>query len=100
MGWSVEWPRPTSIEERREYARTCFSELGLDTMRNTTLVLDKMSNDFNEAFKSWPTAYYVMDPQGRLLFRDEEEGDRPGYEMAEFDIRHLIGFVTELAEQR
>jgi hypothetical protein len=57
MKWSVEWPRPVDIEQRIKYAQKCVSDLSLQEFK---LLIDPMSDDFNTAFKSWPTAYYVM----------------------------------------
>lgn len=62
MKWSVEWPRPVNVQQRIEYAKKCVSDLSIEDM---DLLIDTMSDDFNNVFKSWPTAYYVL--QGTKL---------------------------------
>eukprot|EP00051_Salpingoeca_urceolata_P003554 m.58670 g.58670 ORF g.58670 m.58670 type:complete len:131 (-) comp12892_c0_seq1:32-424(-) len=82
MGWSVEWPRPRSLSERVCYARKCSADLGLDAApggANVVGTVDTMDDAFNTAFAAWPTAYYVVAPDGRLLYLGESEPDSAGY---------------------
>lgn len=93
MKYAVEWPRPRTLAQRRAYARTCARELGLGDFDAT--VVDGVDDAFNAAFKAWPTAYYVIDASGRLLFVGGTSDDGPNY--ASFDISELFAFLERLA---
>jgi len=100
MKWSIEWPRPTTLEQRIEYAETCTR--GLKLRPAFTVLVDPMSDDFNNAFRSWPTCYYVIDPKGKLLYIGDSNdnamnafpGEREAY--ASFDVRLLFRFLESL----
>lgn len=96
MKFSVEWPRPTSLEQRVQYANTCASDLKL--MKGfSEIVVDGMDDQFNAAFKSWPTAYYVVDSSGTLLYIGDASDDAPdeGEMYARYDVHELLEFLRE-----
>lgn len=90
MKWSVEWPRPKTLEERISYAKTCARELKM--LPAFTVAVDGMDNDFNTAFRSWPTCYYVVAPgTKRLLYIGDARDDDVDY--ASYDVRTLFAFL-------
>lgn len=100
MKWSVEWPKPTSMEQRLQYAKTCATELKLEPA--FSVLVDEMDDSFNNAFCSWPTCYYVVDSSARLLYiGDSNEnamnalpGEKQAY--ASFDVKLLFRFLRSL----
>lgn len=93
MKFTVEWPRPRTLAERRDYALRCAFDLG---MGDFNVTVDGMDDAFNAAFKAWPTAYYVIDAAGRLLFVGGAGVDN-GPHYASFDIGELTTFLRRLA---
>jgi len=73
MKWSVEWPRPADLQQRTEYAKICANDLHLDDDFN--ILIDPMSNDFNTAFKPWPTACYLLKGRNLSYIGTPEETD-------------------------
>lgn len=94
MKFAVEWPRPRSLAQRRAYARTCADELSVDF----EVVVDDMDDAFNAAFRSWPTAYYVIDSDARLLYVGTGTDDGPDY--ASYDVGELFAFLRRLTNAR
>lgn len=87
LKFSHEQPRPVSIEQRCEYAARCAASLGFASAGFRVMV-DTMDDACNAALCAWPTAYYVVDAAGTLLYIGEaKEGDY-GY-----DVHELIAFV-------
>jgi len=88
LKFSHEQPRPTSLAQRGEYAARCANDLGFAPAGFRTLV-DSMDDACNTCLCAWPTAYYVVDSAGMLLYIGEaREGDY-GY-----DVRELTSFVA------
>jgi len=94
LKFSHEQPRPTSIEQRCEYAARCAAKLELTSAGFRTLV-DTMDDAFNAALCAWPTAYYVVDAAGTLLYVGEAEQGEYGY-----DVRELTTFVRRWCTSR
>lgn len=92
MKFAVEWPRPRSLAQRQAYARTCADELRV----GFEVVVDGMDDAFNAAFRAWPTAYYVIDADARLLYVGTGTDDRPDY--ASYDVGELFAFLRRLTE--
>jgi len=53
-----ERPCPQSTQERIQYAEDFAAEMALPD--GFSLRVDGMENEFNAAFGSWPTCYYVV----------------------------------------
>lgn len=85
LKFSHEQPRPVSIEQRCEYAARCAANLRLSSFR---LLVDTMDDACNAALCAWPTAYFVLDAAGTLLYIGEPKEGEYGY-----DVRELIAFV-------
>jgi len=100
MKWSIEWPKPTTMEQRLQYAETCATELKLRPA--FTVLVDHITDDFNNAFCSWPTCYYVIDPKARLLYigdsNDNAMNALPGEKQAyaSYDVKLLFRFLQTL----
>jgi len=100
MKWSIEWPKPTSMAQRMQYAETCATELQLRPA--FTVLVDEMTDDFNNAFRSWPTCYYVIDPTAKLLYigdsNDNAMNALPGEKQAyaSYDVKLLFRFLQTL----
>lgn len=90
LKYSYERPAPASAAERAQYARDCAAELGF-TRADFRLLCDGMDDAFNTALGAWPTAYYVLDRSGCLVFI----GEAPDGEFS-FDVRAVIRFVHRL----
>ena len=87
LKFSHEQPHPTSIEQRCEYAARCAANLGFASAGFRALV-DTMDDACNAALCAWPTAYYVVDAAGTLLYIGEaKQGD------SAYDVRELTAFV-------
>jgi len=89
LKWKVEWETPKSREQRQNYAKICSDELGL-VPTFSTVVVDDMDNKFNSDFGAWPTAYYVIGEDARLLYIGEPEEDSAGY-----DINLMFNFLMK-----
>mmetsp|Transcript_6212 Transcript_6212/g.13706 ORF Transcript_6212/g.13706 Transcript_6212/m.13706 type:complete len:99 (-) Transcript_6212:153-449(-) len=66
MKWSVEWPEPTTLDERLACARKCDEDLGWTP--SVEVLLDGMDDAFCHSFAAWPASGYVLGPQGELLY--------------------------------
>ena len=86
MKWSVEWPRPVSLLQRAVHAYVCERDLAI----GARVLVDGMDDAFNEAFGSWPTAYYCADRTGKLLY----VGTPPDGEAA-YDVFELISWLRK-----
>mmetsp|Transcript_10890 Transcript_10890/g.16441 ORF Transcript_10890/g.16441 Transcript_10890/m.16441 type:complete len:90 (+) Transcript_10890:801-1070(+) len=87
MKWSVEWPRPVDLQQRIEYATKCVSDLSIDEF---DLLIDPMTDDFNTAFKSWPTAYYLMKGRDLVYIGTPEETE------CSYDVNLLLGRLDDI----
>lgn len=98
MKWSVEWPRPTSLEQRIKYANTCAADLGLFPSF-AGVVVDAMDDSFNEQFKCWPTTYFVIGENAELMYVGQPEDDATGDQGTEmyacYDVRDLLAFLRK-----
>jgi len=90
MKWKIEWETPKSLDQRQKYAKICCDELQL-IPTFSTIVVDGMDNAFNSDFGTWPTAYYVIGTDARLLYIGEPEETATFY-----DINRLFDFLMEL----
>jgi len=89
MKFSIEWPRPTTLAQRVEYARTCVADLQATRMG---LLVDCMDDGFNTAFGAWPTGYFVL-AGTRLLYVGMPQPDA-----ATYDVRLLFSCLDALLE--
>mmetsp|Transcript_35400 Transcript_35400/g.69435 ORF Transcript_35400/g.69435 Transcript_35400/m.69435 type:complete len:135 (+) Transcript_35400:667-1071(+) len=89
MKWSVEWPRPKTLNIRINYAITCSKDLNLNS--DFTVLVDGMDDAFNSAFGSWPTAYYVVSPKAKLLYIGDCKEDCDTY-----DVDEMFNFLADL----
>jgi len=83
LKFSFEQPKPTSLDQRMEYAKRCSHELGFETA-GFSLLCDGMDDRFNAAFGAWPTSYLLIDSSGSLLHVGEAEADELGYDVRRF----------------
>lgn len=87
MKFSIEWPRPTTMAQRVEYALTCSDDLELP--QDFPVYVDSVKTDaFDEAFHAWPTCYYVVSNQGKLLYI----GECSEYS-ASYDVKELLRYI-------
>lgn len=94
MKFSVEWPRPTSLAQRIEYATICANDLKILPSFGA-VVVDDMDDQFNHVFRSWPTAYYVVGADQKLLYIGDADDDASaeGEMYARYDVNELIDFL-------
>lgn len=90
MKWAIEWPEPTSLEERIACAKRCDEDLGWSP--EVKVFLDTMDNQFCEQFKAWPAGCYVFSPTRRLHFIGQPESQN-----IFFDLECLFGFLRKLS---
>lgn len=83
LKFTYERPTPKSLAQRARYARDCALELGFGKA-GLSLHCDAMDNAFNTAFGAWPTAYYLMNQHGELLFVGEPDEGEYGYDVGRF----------------
>lgn len=88
MAYSVQWPRPTCLEQRLAYAQTMAADLQMRPAFH--VVVDSMDDAFNDKFKAWPQGIYVAQA-GKLVYSSESGGDSPGY-----DVQELFDFWRTL----
>jgi len=89
MKWKIEWESPKNLQQRMKYAKICCDELDLnDTF--STIVIDGMENTFNSDFGTWPTAYYVIGNDAKLLYIGE-----PQEKATFYDINSLFQFLIQ-----
>jgi hypothetical protein len=91
MGYSVQWPQPTSLAQRCEYARAAAEGMGLEPAFR--VVVDPMAGPFNRAFAPWPQGVYAV-RAGRLAYIGEDtvmEGDGGCY-----NVKNLFDFCRDL----
>ena len=95
-GWQVEvnkregviFNQPETIAERVEVAAACSLRLDL----SIPTLLDEMTNEVDEAFAALPDRLYLIDGEGRIIYRSE--GGPMGFKPEEFEDaikRHLEG---------
>jgi hypothetical protein len=63
----VVYAQPASEAARIEVASACLLDLQLEM----PLVLDEMSNEVDTAYAALPERLYVVDAQGRVVYRGE-----------------------------
>lgn len=94
LKFSHEQPRPASLEQRQAYALRCAASLGFSSSGFRCLV-DTMDDACNAALGAWPTAYFVVDDAGTLLYIGEAKEGEYGY-----DLRELTAFVRRWCRAR
>jgi hypothetical protein len=60
-----EIDQPVTMEERKELASRCRTELGLDR----TIVVDGMDNAVREAYGVLPNSVYIIKKGGEIVFK-------------------------------
>jgi hypothetical protein len=55
-----------TLEERKELASRCRSELGLERV----IVVDGMDNAMREAYGGLPNSAYILAPGGEIVFKE------------------------------
>ena len=58
------------------------------------LFIDAQDNAFNRAFAPWPTCYYVVSADAKLLYLGES-----GVDSASYDIGELVRFLRRWSQQ-
>jgi hypothetical protein len=58
--------QPVTMEERKELASRCRSELGLKRV----IVVDGMDNAVWEAYGGLPNSAYILAPGGEIVFKE------------------------------
>ena len=58
--------QPVTMEERKELASRCRSELGLERV----IVVDGMDNAVREAYGGLPNSAYIIDKGGEVVFKE------------------------------
>ncbi len=56
------------MEERMTVARTCYSNLGL----TFPSIVDGMDNKVEKAYASWPDRLYIVDKEGKIVYKGEK----------------------------
>ena len=79
----------TTQEQRTTYAVECASELGLTGFR---LCVDGMADELNAALGAWPTAYYVLNRSGELLYIGGSSADSMGSSTC-YNVSLLLSFL-------
>jgi len=72
LGQAVNISNHTSLEERVAAAKSLVE--GMD-MQGEVLV-DTMEDSFNTEFSAWPTMFYAISAEGKLVFKGTHEGDK------------------------
>ena len=64
-----------TMEERMAVARTSYSQLGI----SFPAVVDGMDNRIEEAYAAWPNRLYIVDKNGKIVYKSQEgpEGFKP-----------------------
>lgn len=88
MGYTVQWPQPTSLTQRQQYAATMAADLRMRPAFH--VVVDSMENEFNVALRAWPQGVYVA-RAGRLVYSSSTDDDSEGY-----DVEDLFRFWRTL----
>ena len=71
-------PQPSSVEEKRAHARRLRDTLGV----SFTVAVDDLDGSFHSSLDPKPNAAYLVDRQGRILFRSMWSSDEPGLRRA------------------
>lgn len=58
--------QPVEMDERRELASRCRSELGVER----TIVVDNMDNAVREAYGGLPNSAYIIRPGGEIVLKE------------------------------
>ena len=61
----VVFKQPQTFEERMILAKAFQEAMGTQT----TILVDDISNTANAAFAAWPERIYVVDPDGRIVYK-------------------------------
>jgi len=91
MGFSVQWPRPTSLEQRVSYARKAATDMNM--VPSFKVAVDLMNDPFNNTFKAWPQGIYGT-RAGQLIY--SSDSDSRNQHEAAYDVRHLFDFWRSL----
>ena len=83
----VVFATPSSIEERAELAAVCLRDLGIEF----PAVVDDFDDRVEEVYTAWPDRLYVVDVEGRLVYKSE--AGPYGFKSAgvEAALEHLLG---------
>ncbi len=80
----VVYTQPTTMDERLEVANAFVAEMEIE---GTTLV-DEISNLANACYAAWPERFYIIDTDGRIVFKG---GMGPFY----FDPEEIADFLSK-----
>jgi len=71
IGSNISYNQTHTIEDRAKVAKAFISENSYEL----PLKLDEApSNKFNSAFAAWPLRFYILSPEGKVLYIHEPEG--------------------------
>ena len=59
---------PKSIEERRQVAKFCATQL----QYGVTTLVDEMDDAVMNAYASWPTRLYLVDAEGKISYAGDQ----------------------------
>ena len=62
---NVVYTQPTTLEERRELARAFVDQMDVET----ETLIDDMTNTAMACFAAWPERLYVIDTDGRIVYK-------------------------------
>lgn len=80
----VVFNQPQTFEERLLLAETFQESMGTET----TILVDDMQNTANAVYAAWPERIYVIDPDGRIVYKG---GMGPFY----FDPNEIVPVLEE-----
>lgn len=84
-----ERPTPKSLDQRTSYASEFVSEMTFP--EPFSVLVDGMGNEFNAAFGSWPTCYYVIQDK-RLQYVGECDVES---DSASYNVRELFAYLNK-----
>ena len=61
----VVFDDPTTLDERAEIASACMLRYNF----TFPMLMDKMENEAEEAYQSWPDRLYVINAEGKLAYK-------------------------------
>ena len=61
----IIFEQPTTMEEREEVAESCSLHLDL----SIPMLIDEMNNQVDEAYSALPERLYLIDEEGRVVYR-------------------------------
>ena len=63
----VVFASPRNLDERSEIAGSCVRKLGI----KFPAVIDDFSNSTEQAYTGWPDRLYLIDQQGRVVYKSK-----------------------------